>query len=401
MKSGTGFVILYHFLRGYCILAEHFPRENILACFVVFCYAYYRQAVAHILAWATGRCNWRFIFIGEKFMEKEKVYTIDDVARELGVSKTTVSRAISGKGRISRETREKVISFIKQHDYRPNVLARGLAQSKTYNLGLMLPMDYSVMDFPFFKECMNGICETASHHNYDIVIAMVDGQDFSGGHRLVTNRKVDGIILSRPTVGSLEMQKYLKEKQMPFVVIGPAEDEEVVWVDNQNREGSRELTSILLLKGIRRLALLGGSRTHLVTESRLQGFLDAHREQNLPVENDLIFFDIDNFAATAQAVEQILEKGADGIVCMDDFIMSMLLGCVREKNICVPGDIRLASMYDSAALEIISPTITSLHFNTKGLGKNACMILLKLLGEDIAEEEEVLNYQVILRESTK
>ena len=62
--------------------------------------------------------------------EEKKVYTIDDIARELGVSKTTVSRAISGKGRIGQATRERVLEFIEKHDYRPNVMAKGLAQKK-------------------------------------------------------------------------------------------------------------------------------------------------------------------------------------------------------------------------------------------------------------------------------
>lgn len=64
--------------------------------------------------------------------EEKKIYTIEDIARELGVSKTTVSRAISGKGRISQATRDRVRAFIKEHDYRPNVVAKGLAQRKTY-----------------------------------------------------------------------------------------------------------------------------------------------------------------------------------------------------------------------------------------------------------------------------
>ena len=76
------------------------------------------------------------------FMETEekKIYTIEDIARELGVSKTTVSRAISGKGRISQATRDRVRAFIKEHDYRPNVVAKGLAQRKTYNIALLMPM---------------------------------------------------------------------------------------------------------------------------------------------------------------------------------------------------------------------------------------------------------------------
>ena len=87
--------------------------------------------------------------------KEKKFYTIDDVARELGVSKSTVSRAISGKGRIGSETRERVLRFIEEHDYRPNAVAKGLAQKKTYNLGLILPLDYAATEFSFFKDCMN------------------------------------------------------------------------------------------------------------------------------------------------------------------------------------------------------------------------------------------------------
>ena len=73
---------------------------------------------------------------------KDKNLTIGDIAQALGVSKTTVSRAISGKGRIGEETRGKVLDYIEAHHYRPNVVAKGLAQNKTYNLGLVLPGDY-------------------------------------------------------------------------------------------------------------------------------------------------------------------------------------------------------------------------------------------------------------------
>ena len=87
------------------------------------------------------------------FMETEekKIYTIEDIARELGVSKTTVSRAISGKGRISQATRDRVRAFIKEHDYRPNVVAKGLAQRKTYNIALLMPRIMLPQSFFFLK----------------------------------------------------------------------------------------------------------------------------------------------------------------------------------------------------------------------------------------------------------
>lgn len=86
---------------------------------------------------------------GPKMAEKRKNYTLDDIAKELGVSKTTVSRALSGKGRIGQDTVERIQAFVKEHGYRPNVMAKGLAKNKTYNLGFVIPLEYS--DFSFLK----------------------------------------------------------------------------------------------------------------------------------------------------------------------------------------------------------------------------------------------------------
>lgn len=88
---------------------------------------------------------------------EERNLTIADIAQELGVSKTTVSRAISGKGRIGEGTRNRVLQYIEAHNYSPNVMAKGLAQKKTYNLGMTLPGDYNIEELPFFQKCMLGI----------------------------------------------------------------------------------------------------------------------------------------------------------------------------------------------------------------------------------------------------
>lgn len=330
----------------------------------------------------------------------KKVYTISEIASELGVSTTTVSRAISGKGRISQATRERVRAFVEKHDYSPNVVAKGLAKSKTYNLGLLLPMDFGASDAPFFSTCLNGICETASAHGYDIVISMTDGREISQLRRMIMNRKVDGVILSRAEV-STTVQDFLKDRGMPFVVIGPSSDPEIYSVDNNNQEASRELTSIMLMKGGRRLALFGGSQDYLVTRSRLQGFLEAHEQQGLMADHRLVFMDIENDVKAMNAVRQSLEEGTDGMVCMDDSICNMVLSCLRERGIRIPEDMRLASMYDSHQLQHNNPPVTALRFDAQGLGKNACAMLLQQLGEEVEQETEKLNYQMILRASTK
>lgn len=335
------------------------------------------------------------------FMETEekKQYTIEDIARELGVSKTTVSRAISGKGRIGQATRQRVLDFIEEHDYRPNVLAKGLAQRKTYNLALILPKDYAVTEFPFFKDCMNGICEVASAYDYDIIISMAGEDDLSQIRRIEANRKADGIIVSRSIVNS-ELQKYLKKSQIPFVLIGSSKDPEVLSVDNKNREASRELTSVLLMKGAQKLALLGGNHTFYVTDSRCQGFLDAYENTGKQADQNLIFKDCDNQSAVNEAVSRSLENGAEGIVCMDDVICNMCMISLHEKNIRIPEDMKVASLYDSHSLEYNDPPVTGVKFDTVRLGKLVCAKLLRKLGETPEEDTRPLGYQVILREST-
>lgn len=328
--------------------------------------------------------------------EKDKAYTINDIARELGVSKTTVSRAISGKGRISQGTRERVQTFIVEHNYRPNSQAKALAQRKTYNIGLILPSEYEATEFRFFRDCMNGICEEASGYNYDVIITMTDGYDLTQIDRITARRKVDGLILTRSTANS-PIENSLKKKEIPFVVIGPSGDPEVLCVDNQNQEASRELTGIMLMKGMRRLALFGGRSGYLVTESRLRGFLQAHRDQGIEQKESLIFLDVDSRARAARALTQSLEEGADGIICMDDFITGLVLGCLREKGIQISSEMKLASLYDSPQLEYNMPPVTSLWFDTRELGR----MLLRNLGEDTADQMDGMNYQVILRESTQ
>ena len=113
---------------------------------------------------------------------------------------------------------------------------------------------------------MNGICEVASRYDYDILICMVEEDVLSQLQRLEANRKVDGMILSRALENS-RTQKYLKSCQVRFVVIGPCKDREIPSVDNENQRASEEMTSIMLMKGSRKLALLGGAKNYSVTKS--------------------------------------------------------------------------------------------------------------------------------------
>lgn len=332
---------------------------------------------------------------------EEKNLTINDIAEELGVSKTTVSRAISGKGRIGAETRKKVLAYIEEHNYRPNVIAKGLAQNKTFNLGLVLPGDYNIVELPFFQNCMIGICKMASDADYDVLISMVTAQDISQLERAVINHKIDGVILTRTLTEDAPM-KYLKENGVPFVAIGSTNDDTVIQIDNDHRSACRELTGRLLEQGVKKIALIGGDESYIVTGTRLQGFEDAFSDVEVKWEGTKeVFLNVGDNRQVEQIVEKLLAENIECIVTMDDFLCSCVLNCLQQKGVSVPEQVQVVSFYDSTLLANNMPSITSIRFDVEELGQKACETFLKVLeGEDV-EQRTLLGYDIRMRKSTQ
>lgn len=332
--------------------------------------------------------------------EDGKSITIADVAEALGVSKTTVSRAISGKGRIGNETRDRVLAYIEEHDYKPNVIAKGLAQSRTYNLCVVMPGEYDVVDLTFFQECLFGIQEIAGIMGYDIVLSICRTNDISSLERVISNHKVDGVILMRTFVEDAQIE-YLQAKNVPFVTIGSSNYGDVIQIDHDHRNACRELTSLILMKGMERIALVGGDESHVVTQSRLGGFRQAYAEQKKEADETLLFLNLENNVMIDKAVDAILERDVDCILCMDDAVCSRVLKKLREKHVKVPDGVRVASFYNSSVLENNVPSITSLSFDAKELGMVACRTLLDVMEGVSVEQKRLLSYEVVLKESTK
>lgn len=331
---------------------------------------------------------------------EDRNLTIGDIAEELGVSKTTVSRAISGKGRIGEETRKKVLAYIEEHHYSPNVVAKGLAQNKTFNLGMVLPGDYNIVELPFFQKCMLGISRVASASGYDVLISMVTAGNINQLKRAVTNRKIDGVILTRTLTNDAPM-KYLKENGVPFVAIGSTDDAEVVQIDNDHRSACRELTENLLEHGIRKFALIGGDENYMVTRSRLNGFEDAFAGRKEWTGSRQTFLNINDSHEVDLLVETLLAEKVECIVSMDDFLCGCVLNALQKRQVAVPEQIQVASFYDSTMLENRIPSITSIRFNVEELGRKACELLLRMLDEEEVERRTLLGYKVCMRESAK
>ncbi len=322
--------------------------------------------------------------------------TIMDVADALGISKTTVSRAISGKGRIGEGTRQRVLEYIKENDYKPSPLAKGLAESKTYNLCFAVPDDSTVTDAPFFLRCSIGIAKEAAPKAYDIIYILMHHRDISQLKRVVEHRKVDGVILGRTLVKDSGIS-FLKESGIPFVVVGSTKAKDVIQIDNDHVRACQELTSLLIKKGVKRIALICGDMSHVVNRTRKKGFEKGVK--GLPLENVFYFTDCEDRADIRKAAAEALEKNVECLVCMDDRICYNALLWLREEHIKIPEQIKIASFYDSQIISNQETDITAIQYDPKQLGSVACRTLLEMIEGEEVQEKTLLDYELKITDS--
>ncbi len=326
-------------------------------------------------------------------------YTIEDIARELGMSKTTVSRAISGKGRISEATRTKVNEYIKKVNYTPNAVARSLARSQTYNVGLIFPTDSSVVTSPYFQTLMTGVCARAMQDEYDVLIILADNDDISALEHAVNNKKVDAIIASRAERGS-RVISFLKKSNIPYIVMGNPQDEDVLYIDHDNEGASARLIESLIDKGVTRMALIGGGDNINVTKSRLDGFCQGFKNKGLEPQEGLIFLNMHRSERMEAVVLGAIKEGAQCIVCMDDMLCNSVLLTLHKNGISIPEDVMLCSFYDSSLLSNSKPSITSLFFDAKKLGAEGFDLLLRKLRKEEVASRVLSDFNIQMRDST-
>ncbi|MBR1860808.1 MAG: LacI family DNA-binding transcriptional regulator [Lachnospiraceae bacterium] len=335
----------------------------------------------------------------EKDQSKENI-TIHDVARALGVSASTVSRAISGKGRIGEETRQRVLQYIDENSFYPNASARSLAKSKTYNIAIIMPEVKDLVDMPFFHTCMHGAEEVAQVNDYDLLIVTTDGTNIKPLERMVNNQKVDGMILTRLYRNDVFVD-YLKTTGMPFVAIGNSDDPELVTVDHDNYGGCRELVGLLFSKGIKKVAYLGGGMEQTVNIKRYEGYCNGLKDAGKMIDNSIVYTDLTSKLQVSKAAGEILKTGTDCILCQDDYICDEVVHYLAEKGVEIPKQMKVASCHHSKLLDNYPVTITSLKFDTMDIGRKACQVLLSMINGEEAEKRTLLGYEVNLKESTQ
>ncbi len=216
---------------------------------------------------------------------------LKELSTFLGLSQTTVSRALNGYPEVNEATRQRVLVAATQHNYRPNTRAKGLATGRALAIGHVIPMATKhEMVNPIFADFIAGAGETYGRNGYDMVISVVDDRDEAQVYRNLKARgTIDGVILHGPRMNDPRIP-LLDEIGLPYGVHGRASgiNTPYCWLDVNNRSAFRRATDFLLDLGHRRIALINGLEFMDFAHRRRGGYEDALRARGVPVDTGLM-----------------------------------------------------------------------------------------------------------------
>ncbi|GKZ03794.1 LacI family DNA-binding transcriptional regulator [Paraclostridium bifermentans] len=330
--------------------------------------------------------------------------TIKEVAKEAGVATSTVSRVLSNNPKISEETKAKVNEAIERLNYKPNAIARSLANNKTKILGVVLPSEADdLLTNPFFINAMKGMSIYAQNKNYYITYVFAkDGKNEFESIKEITNTNlIEGIILLRVNEND-ESIKFLNTIGFPFVAIGrPEKTEDVLWVDNDNFQAMYNVVNRLIQKGHKKIGFIGAIKTLNMSKDRLKGYKMALEVNGLNYDEELVihkqFFKENTGYAGA---EELLSKHeVTAIVTTDDLLAFGVSQLLNEKRL---EKISLVGFNNIQLSKYQTPPLASVDINADELGYYAAKLLIeKLENEDILNTHYIVNTEFIERESFK
>ncbi len=327
--------------------------------------------------------------------------TIIDVAKAAGVSKSTVSRVISGKGRISEQTKNNILDVMRKLDYHPNAIARSLVYSKTFNIGIVMPASRD--DFyksSFFQNSIRGISTIARNHNYDVLISS-SSNDVDVVKKFINLNKVDGVILMRAYEND-ECLKILSASKLPFVLIGTAEGyDDIYHVDNDNFSASYDLTNYMISKCDGGVAFVASGKGTSVSKARFAGYRQAFEDSPFPLHDDHIILS-DDLDFLKEYVTKLLScpTPPKGFITLDDNICLLVIGIIKELHLEIPRDVKIASFNNSPFTKLFSPPITAVEIFSETLGESACQTIIDAIEGNAPPKRTVIDHQINYRTST-
>jgi LacI family transcriptional regulator len=327
--------------------------------------------------------------------------TLKDIAQCAGVTSATVSMVINNKPNISDATRKKVLKIVKELNYYPNVIARGLATRKSNSIGVIVPN----LATSFVVRILQGIKSTNRDIDYTVTLFDTVGQKETESQlfqRLARERRIDGAILISASVTDDELKIFGEEAVPCIVVARRCELLDSVYVSNS--EGAMNATQYLIEKGRTSIACVTCTKQNLPTADRMSGYAMALKRNNIPYNEQWIFeVEDDTMEAGAAIFEKIKTLSIPVNAVFFPAGDMAAIGFIKEakKNGCViPRDYAVVGFDDIPAAEVIEPSLTTVRQPKLEMGDYAIgMIVDKIEGRESGIKHKELPTKFIVRES--
>jgi LacI family transcriptional regulator len=337
---------------------------------------------------------------------KKKV-TLKQIAKELDVSISTVSKSLKNSSEISEDTRQKVQAFAKLYNYKPNLIALSLKNRKTKTIGIIIPE----IIHHFFATVISGIEQYANEKGYNVMVCLSD-ESFDKeviNMELLANGSIDGFImsLSKETQQKKDFHHIAEviNQGMPVVMFDRITNEilcDKVIIDDVH--AAFNAVQFLIDKGFKKIGLITTVDYVSVGKLRTDGYIKALKNNNLTFDESLILKveDIDNCSAE---IELLLKNNKfDAVFAVNELFAVTAIKTAHKLGMKIPKDLSIIGFTDGIISKYSSPSITTVSQNGIKMGNKAAKMLIERLESNEEDEEhyktEVIETHLVEREST-
>lgn len=340
-------------------------------------------------------------------VEGMKRVGIKDVAREAGVSTTTVSYVLNHKSSetISAETSQRVMNAVAKLNYVPNLNARSLSSRKTNLIGVVIPQTEPGKEFmfsnPFYGELLSSVEYTARKHGYHLLLSGPQSdQSYSS---IARNRGVDGIIIvgSYPTHSLGE----LRQLSIPVVLVDTyVKDPVFHTIGIDDRLGGQLATHHLIEQGHRHIAFVSGAVSEQgVMQKRFLGYMDALNEAGIPVKEQHLYFGTVGLDFALSVPQEMTRRGSveTAAFAAADILGAGLIKGLRKLGKRLPDDFSIVGFDDLDIARVCDPSLTTIRQDISAKGRHAVQLILDALDGTMEKQERILPISLVLRDSVQ
>lgn len=335
---------------------------------------------------------------------KRNILTINDIAKELGISKSTVSRAFRDTHDISPNTKKRILDFAAACDFHPDQLAQNFKKGSSKTIGVVVP----AYNIPFYSIAISGIQDYASKMGYNVMVCHSNEQYETEIKSLnaLLNARVDGVIISvaRDSFQNVHIRK-LKQKGMPLVMFNRViEDIKAAKVVVNDYYGAYNMVKYLIESGCKKIAHIAGPKNLLLCTNRSMGYHDALRDGQIERDENYIFESDFTRESGMVIAERFLVQNPrpDAIFCVCDAVAYGVIKTLKKHHIKIPEEISVAGFTNEPMSEFVEPTLTTVGQPIYEIGEKAAELLFgQFENKDYASKFCVMETELIVRNSTR